>query len=123
MDRLKKLQGLVLNRARSVEADLRRMAEVERLGAEDIGPRLNLSPATVHKYSGLLGVDLVRKSHPAKNYGKADWLITVRRLRAAGKGWAEIGKALGTTRITANRFGIQHGLGKVNPDRSNGNLY
>lgn len=119
-------KGAALTKARAlaIAQDLRRLAEVERLNAEDIGPRLNLAPATVHKYSRILGINLVRKAHPERNYAKAGWLPIVRRLRAAGKGWDEIGKALGTTRITANRFGIQNGLGQVNPRRSStGDIY
>lgn len=113
-----------LARAQALAPDLRRLAEVERANAEDISARLNLAPGTVHKYCRLIGVNLVRKAHPERNYAKADWLPIVRRLRAAGKNWSEIGKALGTTRITANRFGMQHGLGVVNPRRhSTGNIY
>lgn len=115
--------ALVLSRAKAVEADLRNMAEVKRLNAEDIGPLLKLTPATVHKYADLLGIDLVRKPHPEKNYDKSSWLPTVRRLRSAGKTWAEIGKVLGTSRITACRFGIQNGLGTYEAHRRNGKVF
>lgn len=102
--------ALALLRAQALAPDLRRLIEVERLGAEDIGPALGISPPTVHKYCRLLGLPIDRKPHPARNYQKAKWLPIIRKMRAAGKNWTEIGAALGTTRITANRYGIQNGL-------------
>lgn len=102
--------GIVLARAKALEPALRRMAEVEMLNAEDIAPRLRITSPTVWRYARLLGVNLVRNNHPEKNYDKRDWLPTVRRMRLEGKEWAEIGKALGCSRITANRFGLDNGF-------------
>lgn len=112
-------QSLVLARAKSAEPVLRRLAEVERLNAEDIAARLKITGPTVHKYAALLGINLVRKPHPEANYQKDTWLPIVRRLRGQGKNWTEIAKALGCSRITANRFGMQHGLNTHNPRRHN----
>lgn len=118
------LSEFMRRRLQAIEPELRRLAEVERLNAEDIGPRLKISPPSVHKYAKALGVNLVRKAHPKRNYDKAEWLPVIRKLRAAGKTWPEVAAVLGTTRITANRAGLAAGLVTINPRRSStGNIY
>lgn len=96
-------------RAKSLEPRMRELAEVKRLGAEDIGPMLGISPSSARKYMKHLGIDFPTNGRTVFRYDTTGWEKDVLRWHRQGKSLPEIAKLKGVSVSTIYRWLANNG--------------
>jgi uncharacterized protein YjcR len=96
-------------RARAAEATLRELAEVKRYGAEDIGPKLGLSPSTARTWLKRLGIDFPTNGRTVFRFDTKGWDKKVLPLYRKGIPAAMIAEKMGCSTSTIHRWLANNG--------------
>jgi uncharacterized protein YjcR len=91
-------------RARAAEATLRELAEVKRYGAEDIGPKLGVSPSTARTWLKRLGIDFPTNGRTVYKWDTTGWEKTVLPLYRKGVPCGLIADKMGCSVSTVHRW-------------------
>lgn len=95
---------LAQRRAKALEPKLRELAEVKRYGAEDIGPKVGISPSAARKYMKLLGISFPTNGRTVLRYDTSSWDRDVLKWHREGKSTKEIARLKGVSTSTAYRY-------------------
>lgn len=95
---------LIARRAAAMEATLRHLAEVKRLGAEDIGPKLGIAPVTALRYLRLLGIDFPTNGRKVFRLDRTGWDKDVPQLYRQGVPTKEIARRKGVSTSSVYRY-------------------
>lgn len=98
------MRTLAERRARAIEPQLRELAEVKRYGAEDIGPKVGISPSAARKYMKLLGIKFPTNGRTVLRYDTSTWGKDVLKWHRQGKGTEEIARLKGVSKSTIYRY-------------------
>lgn len=101
-------RDLQICRARSLEPKLRELAGLS-YGAEDIGPKCNISPATARTYLKLLKIPFSTNNRKVFRYDTSTWDRDVLKWHRAGISRAEIAKRKKCSVCTVFRFLANNG--------------
>lgn len=104
-----KLTPLVARRIKRIEPVLRELAEVKRLGAEDIGPRVGVTPHTARRYLRLLGINFVTNGRKVFKLDTSGWAKDVPKMYAQGKSTQEIAELKGVCASSIYRWLANNG--------------
>lgn len=107
------LRTLAARRAKAIEPQLRELAEVKRYGAEDIGPKVGISPSAARKYMKMLGIKFPTNGRTVFRYDTTGWAKDVLRWHRQGKGTDEIARLKGVSPSTIYRYLANGGHIKV----------
>jgi uncharacterized protein YjcR len=99
-------------KARALEPTLRELAEVKRYGAEDIGPRLGVSPSTARTWLKLLGIDFPTNGRTVYKWDTSGWDKSVLPLHRKGVPVALIADKMGCSTSTVHRWLANNGHSK-----------
>jgi uncharacterized protein YjcR len=99
-------------RARAAEATLRELAEVKRYGAEDIGPKLGVSPSTARTWLKRLGIDFPTNGRTVFRWDTTGWDKTVLPLYRKGVPVPMIADKMGCSTATIRRWLLNNGFSK-----------
>lgn len=87
-----------------MEATLRELAVVKRLGAEDIGPKLGIHPNTARRYLMLLGIDFPTNGRKVFRIDRTGWEKDVLKWHRQGKSTKEIAALKGVSPSSVYRW-------------------
>ena len=100
---------LTARRAKAYEPVMRELAEVQRLGAEDIGPKLGISPVTALRYLRLLGIDFLTNGRKVFRLDRTGWDKDVPKLYRQGVPTKEIARRKGVSPSSVYRWLANNG--------------
>lgn len=104
-----KLTPLVARRIKRIEPALRELAEVKRLGAEDIGPMLGITPTTARRYLRLIGVNFPTNGRKVFRLNTKGWDKEVPKWHSQGKSLKEIANLKGVSESSIYRYLANNG--------------
>lgn len=104
--------SLIDLRARAAEATLRELAEVKRYGAEDIGPKLGVSPSTARTWLKRLGIDFPTNGRTVYKWDTTGWDKAVLPLYRKGVPVPMIADKMGCSVSTVHRWLANSGFAK-----------
>lgn len=100
---------IMARRLGEAEPVIRDMAR-RNYGAEDIGPRLRITPSTVRRYAVLLGIPLPTNGRTVFRLDRTGWHERVKDYLARGMTTAQMGQELGCSPTAVSKWILNQGL-------------